>query len=337
MSAPRIGRQGSPERYLRVDSWRAAQELVRFPVFQTAGEPSEISIRPESRTEWSTVRTLHHEGSTVFSVKQYAMDYLGHFGAPNKLYMTKPDRWELYGPTVMLRVASGSAFHGREWDGIEGASLVTHGIHVEVRVLHGRMGAEGSERFLNSLAAVSDASVRKFDHMPLCLWNWTLRRPSNPPTGADQTRHRTRWIVDLGAVRDLIGRGRSFPTIPRWSFDCAGIRRIRGGPLIRFFLRSEDRNTILEGAYSEGCRSSIRGALWPHPPLFKELAKPALQVWGMRSPMMRWAHYLVSEPNRHLAIVIPPGSSISKKDRQLVQLLRDYFRGSDRRSRPRDS
>jgi hypothetical protein len=325
MSTGSNERRGTLNHHVRVASLEAAQRLVRFPVFQTGDEPTEISVRPESGTKWSTVRSLQRDGSTIYSLKQYAMDYFGHFGAPNKLYTTKPDRWALYGPTVKLRAKDGSAFHGREWDGIEGASLVTHGIHAELRVVHGRLGAKRSQRILNSLVAVSDFEVHKYDSTPLCRWNWTLGHLNRRPARKNWVGQRIKWILEPFGLQETIRGVLPFHSLTGWEFDCAGVSRTPVRPLVRFFLRSKDRSTALEGTYSEGAHSKIPSAGGPMPPMFEELDALPPQVWGMRSPMLRWARYRVSGPKGQLAVAIPPGRSIPSKDRVLIQRLRELF------------
>src|SRR5580698_5881510 len=100
---------GNPTSELvRVAGFAQAQPLVPFPVHEVGAGTDQIDVRPATTDSWATVRSEHSLGGAHLRVKQYAMDWLGHFSAPNKLYSTRTGRWALYGPTAQIPFPRGT-------------------------------------------------------------------------------------------------------------------------------------------------------------------------------------------------------------------------------------
>ena len=100
-----------------VRSFDQAQLLVPFPVHEIGIPEEKVEVRSGTAERWSTVRSERSLGAVRFAVKQYAMDWLGHFSAPNKLYSTRTGRWALYGPTRQVLVQPGNLLPRTRLDG----------------------------------------------------------------------------------------------------------------------------------------------------------------------------------------------------------------------------
>ena len=253
-----------------------------------------------------------------FNAKQYAMDYFGHFGAPNKLYTTRPGRWQVYGFTSELQVAEGSAYHGREWDGTEGASFASHGIHVELRVKHGRLGPTRAERFLRGLVPVSRKVMRSYDRLPLTSWNWSLRHRRIPGGAANPATHSLQWSQSTSSGLASLGVQQPPLAVPGWRLDCLAIARKDWGVSARLLYRSQDRNSILELVVDRGLRRTRVAGRRPRPPLFDERPLIARGITGVRSRLLRWAYYFGNTHGTKFTVVIPPGRSETASDSHVV-------------------
>ena len=309
------------DRLLPVRSFGAAQKLVGFPLFRTWDTPSEILVRLETDEKWATVRSCHRVGSVDFTSKQYAMDYFGHFAAPNKLYTTKPDHWRVYGATSVLRVTAGSAFHGRECDGTEAASFVSHGVHVELRVKHGRLGPRRTGRFYSALVPVSKKVMRTFDLLPLRSWNWSLRHRRIPGAAASPATGSLQWSEYTSHGLASLGVPRLPVAVPGWIPDSLGLTRPGRGVAARMLYRSHDRDSTLELLVERGPIRTRGRSRSPRPPLFDERPVISRGITGRRSSLFQWAYYSGKASGTKFTLVIPPGRSEVASDRHLVDAV----------------
>jgi hypothetical protein len=306
--------------FVSVESIPSAQELVPFPVFVPGDPALTITTRPATRSRWASLRTTHQVESVRFSMKQYAMDYFGHFSAPNKLYTTKPDHWTTYAPITELGVGDGSAFHGREWDGVEGGSLVRLATHIEVRVQKGYLGPRKIERILGELSPLDRRDAVARASRPLSLWNWSVSGRRIP--GSSQTAETSGlgWIPGESTyVRGSTGAP-ARTTVQGWSLDSVAFRPQDTRSTVRTLWRSTDLNSVLEVTFIRDTHHA-QSQLAPLPPLFDCPLTITDRIRGIRSSVLRWAHYEVCHSTGTFRVVIPPGRSELTRDRHLLREL----------------
>ncbi len=302
------------------DSLQAAQEKVPFPVFAPPDRPLSITVRRGTRWRWPTVRTTHRVGSVFYSMKQYSMDYFGHFSAPNKLYTTKPETWAPYAPVTELDVGFGSAFHGSEWDGVEGGSLVAYATHIEIRVRKGSLGPMKMEQVFRGLAPPNNADALDRASRPLQAWNWSVSGRRIPRSPSNEGTVGLVWAPwgESRARSAVAGIG---PTaIEGWRLDTIALRPRASQRIVRTLWRSADLNSVMETVRVPPTRPGLTRP-WPLPPLFNVPSSPQADVRGIRSSTLRWAYYEVSRLTGGLRVVIPPGWSEPRRDRRILRKL----------------
>lgn len=311
----------SQSRIVEVESLEAAQELVPFPVFVPPGSPESISVRLGTVSRWPSVRTTHRSSETSYSVKQYAMDFFGGFSGPNKLFTTTEARWASYAPITELDVGSGSAFHGQEWDGIEGASLVRLSTHVEIRVRTGRLGPRRAEQIFRDVSPLNAPDAIERASRALSVWNWSVASHDIPGSASNAERRGLLWSPGEAAR----GRGSGALKEARgWHLD--SVARPGNGPshVVRALWRSNDLHETLEIVRLPPGAPPSRGRS-PLPPLFDESLAPAEHIRGIRSSLLRSAWYLVDRAEDSLRVVIPPSRSEPGLDARLLRELEGYL------------
>lgn len=300
--------------------------MVPFPVSSPQDPFARISVRVGSATLWPTVRSTHELGNASYSLKQYAMDWFGHFGAPNKLYRTRPNRWEAYGPMTRLDVGSRSAFHGRDWSGAEAASLVTLGTHIELRVLNGHLGPMKTAAILRGISPVSAFDALALARRPLVDWNWSLQSGWLP--NATQSRklgHLRRGIHGKDSRRTARAL-EGFPVLRGWSLDCAGSNVPgRNAQRIRIALyRSLDLNTTLEIDIAQGKEPGTeRRRQIPPGPMFSLRRAGIEGAQYFRSAPLKWAKILLNIGATTVEVTVPPGRSSLLEDRRTAHSILD--------------
>ncbi len=298
----------------------AAQRLVPFPLFVPRHRPLAVTVRRTSRRRWPTVRTTHRYGTVLYAMKQYAMDYFGHFSAPNKLYATTPQAWVPYAPITPLEVRHGSAFHGREWDRIEGGSLVSLGMHVEVRVHKGALGPRGMRAVLDGLSRWDRRDALARAGRPLSYWNWSVSRRRIPTASSNEETAGLVWRPWEGPGLAPATAPRTSAVIEGWRPDSVAYRPGEGRRIARALWRSEDLNAVLE-VIRLPPRGSGASSGWPLPPLFELPGAARPPVRGVRSRTLRWAYYEFDTGRETFRVVVPPGRSGVLRDRQLLREL----------------
>jgi hypothetical protein len=309
----------------RMVSLQEAQSLVPFPLFQLPGPTQNVTVRLGSRSVWPSVRTTHRRAGVTYTVKQYAMDWFGHFGAPNKMYCTRPDDWEPYGATTDLGLDPKSAFHGRDWTGSEAASLVTLGVHIELRVTAGALGQEGARQFFREVRPLNPIASRELSRRPLTDWNWTLQAESVPNSIQGERFSLLRWAPYQAGDR-AEERSVEAPKLQGWKPDSIGIPADPAGTRATTILlyRSEDLETTLELTLSRPSDSVAPGAI-PQPPMFASPSSELDRIRIYRSPAFRWAKAFVGLGSTSAELTIPPGRSTPQGNERMVQSIVHHF------------
>jgi hypothetical protein len=309
-----------------VPSFSEAQSRVPFPVQEVGVAAERIDVRLPSRTRWATVRSEHSLGAVRFVVKQCAVDWLGRFSAPNKLYSTKTGRWELCGPTAQIPHTRGTAFHGRDREGREAVSITTLGVHVEIYAREGSFGADGVRTLLDGIRPVDAPAATTLSRRPMAVWNWAPQAesmiPGGPPGPSD-----TRWTESPSEAAVLWRAPVRAPALPGWAIDSFGIKGERGAGSVRLLYRSDDLHVILEVVRAEGPTDHHWTGLRPAAPLFEAAISEMPGVLAMTAPGLRWSVYTTRTGSRSLKVVVPPGWSIPERDtatvRDLIRKLLD--------------
>ncbi len=174
------------------------------------------------------------------------MDYLGHFSAPNKLRATRRRAWASYGLLAELDVRGGAAFHGLEWDGVEGASLVTLGMHIEIRVRQGRLGPGKVERIFCGLAPLDreDALIRAA--RPLAGWNWSVGGGRIPGAPSDRPWGGAGRVTWTPSGPEAPTDAREIARIDGWRPDSVTLSRRAPRRIVGALWRFDDLNVVLE-------------------------------------------------------------------------------------------
>lgn len=307
-------------RLVSVRSFSDAQPLVPFPVHEVALAVERIEVCPASTERWATVRSEHTLRGARFAVKQYAMDWFGHFSAPNKLYSTKTGHWALYGPTTQLPVDRGTAFHGFDWQGREAASLATLGMHVEVRALEGALGPEGAEEALRGIRPLDPERAKELAPRPLAAGNWSLQ-PGHSVPGSSAASPAIRWTAIVDEAAREWGARVAPPALPGWSIDSLGVTGTHRAGNLRLLYRSADLHAVLEVVHAVGPTAHHWTGQRPSPPLFEAAVCGVPGVLAMTAAPLDWSIYTTRAGDRSLKVVVPPGRSTSEGDLPIVRDL----------------
>jgi hypothetical protein len=228
-------------------SFRAAQDLVPFPVLHPPGSVESLSVRPETAEVWATVYSIHRYKGALVRVKQFVFDWNGSFCCPANLIHGEG---ETFGPIIAFPLGDVVGFYGTDYTGRKAGSVVKYLVHAEARVVQGHLEAEDMRRFLaHTDPAIPDQAI-SLAARPLPLWSFTMRT-RRPPWPRATTIARLQWFTNLDEAFYEIGHRLTLPDLAGWRFEALGFRLY---PLkeFRVIYRSSDLHRTLEVHWMPG-------------------------------------------------------------------------------------
>jgi hypothetical protein len=223
-----------------VQSFRAAQDLVPFPVLHPPGPVELLSVRPETADIWATVYSIHRYKGALVRVKQFVYDWSDNLCCPANLIY---EGGKTYGPIIAFPLGDVVGFYGTDYTGSKAGSVVKYLVHAEARVVQGHLEAEEMKDFLEHTDPAVPDQAASLAARPLPLWSFTMRT-RRPPWPSMTEIARLQWFTNLDEAFYEIGHGLNLPGLDGWRFEALGFRLY---PLkeFRVIYRSSDLHRTL--------------------------------------------------------------------------------------------